>query len=313
MRGGGGSTFGVATSYTVRVYPKVKAAVMSFSFSTSETVSYDAFWAGVRAYWEAIPSFNDVGNYEYWNIFHIDEETLTFSMVPWFAPKMSLVELQELTAPLFAKWESLGIHVDPVASEHDSYYPAWAAGFPRETVGGTVSKTAGRLFPRENFVDQAKFNETFDALKGLSDKGGQVIGFGISSGPGPYPDNAVNPAWRDAALFAISVINWAEGSSQETMAAESRKLTNEWMQPWRDAAPNSGAYASESDVTEPNWKQSFYGNKYERLLKIKDQVDPTGLFYANKAVGSDRWYVTDQLAGFPTQNGRLCRAGAGSA
>lgn len=65
--------------------------------------------------------------------------------------------------------------------------------------------------------------------------------------------------------------------------------------------------ASESDVTEPNIQQSFYGEKYEKLLKMKDKVDPYGFFSALQAVGSDRWYVMDQLEGFPTQNGRFCR------
>ncbi|EXK25348.1 hypothetical protein FOXG_17560 [Fusarium oxysporum f. sp. lycopersici 4287] len=309
LRGGGGSTFGVVTSYTVKAFPKTNVAVMSFSFSTSSTLSYDNFWLAVRAYWKLIPTFNAAGNYEYWNVWHTGAETLTFSMVPWFAPGMTLAELKVLAAPLFQTFEDLGVDIDvTLEAEYPSFQGAWKAGFPRELVGGAVSKTAGRLFPKANFVDEAKFNATYAALKGLSDKGGQIIGFGITGGPGPYPDNAVNPAWRDAAMWAISVINWDEGSSWDVIAQKSKLLTNEWMKPWRDVTPSGGAYASEADVTEPNFKQSFYGtDKYNRLLGIKDDVDPTGLFYALQAVGSDRWYITDQIDGVPTQNGRLCR------
>ncbi|KAF7556408.1 hypothetical protein G7Z17_g1471 [Cylindrodendrum hubeiense] len=308
LRGGGGSTYGVVTSYTVKAFPKIKTAVMTFNFSTSSTLSHEAFWLAVRAFFKLIPTFNAAGTYEYWNIWHTGTDTITFSMVPWFAPGHTLAQLHTLANPLFTAWTALGITFSVTESEHASYYPAWKAGFPRELVGGTVSKTAGRLFPKANFVDAAKFNATFDAIKGLSDKGGQVIGFGITGGPGPYPDNAVNPAWRDAAMFAISVINWDEGSSWDVIAQKSKLLTNDWMKPWRDASPGSGTYASESDVTEPDFKQSFYGTaKYARLLSIKNQVDPTDLFYAHKGVGSDEWYITGQIDGVPTQNGRLCR------
>ncbi|KAM0285056.1 hypothetical protein ACHAO9_008887 [Fusarium lateritium] len=290
LSGGGGSTYGVVTSYTVKAFPKIKAAVMSFSFGTSETVSHDAFWAAVRAYWKLVPKFNKAGNYEYWGVFHGEGDALMFSMFPWFAPNHTLADLKTLVDLLFKTWKGL------------------AAGFPREVVGGAKTKTAGRLFPSENLEDSVKFNKTFDALKSLSDKGGQIIGFGITGGPGPYPDNAVNPAWRDAAMWVISVIDFPEGSSWEVVAEKSKTLTNDWMKPWRDVTPGGGAYASEADVTEPNFQQSFYGaDKYKKLLSIKDIVDPSGLFYALQGVGSERWYATGQVGCVPTQNGRLCR------
>ena len=53
---------------------------------------------------------------------------------------------------------------------------------------------------------------------------------------------------------------------------------------------------------------AFYGDsKYPRLYALKNKLDPYGLFYAPTAVGSEDWYVTDQIEWLPTQNGRLCR------
>ncbi|KAM0411509.1 hypothetical protein ACHAPD_009723 [Fusarium lateritium] len=309
LRGGGGSTFGVVTSYTVKVFPKLKASVMSFAFGTSATVSQETFWKAIRAFWERFPTFNKAGNYEYWGIMHGEGDTLNFAMFPWFAPNHTLTELKALVAPLFQVWKDLGIEPQVTESEHDSFLGAWSAGFARETVGGASGKTAGRLFPSENFEDSSKFNKTFAALKSLSDKGGNIIGFGITGGPGPHPDNAINPAWRNAAMWAISVIDFPEGSPWDVVSERSKTLTNDWMKPWRDATPGGGAYASEADVTEPGFQQSFYGSaKYQRLLHIKDQVDSKGIFYALQGVGSERWYVTDQVDGVPTQNGRLCKA-----
>ncbi|RMJ17573.1 hypothetical protein CDV36_002767 [Fusarium kuroshium] len=308
LRGGGGSTFGVVTSWTVKAHPKLSVtSVASFAFGIDgETITYEAFWEALRAYWELIPVFNARGNYQYWFVWPAGPRKATFVMSPWFAPNMTVSEAEELTAPLFEKWASLGIKVEPNWSQHSSFLSAWSTGFPVEPVGSYGNKMASRLFPEENLQDPAKFNTTFEALKGLSDRGGTLIGFGITAGPGPHPDNAVNPAWRDAAMFVISWVTWAADTPLQRIAELSKELTEVWMQPWRDAAPDSGAYASEGDVTEPEFQKSFYGSKYARLYQIKKKYDPRGLFYAQVGVGSEDWYVEGQIEGLPTQNGRLC-------
>jgi len=47
----------------------------------------------------------------------------------------------------------------------------------------------------------------------------------------------------------------------------------------------------ESDYIEPNWQESFHGNKYPKLLEIKRCWDPQGVFYATNAVGSKDWQL----------------------
>jgi hypothetical protein len=76
---------------------------------------------------------------------------------------------------------------------------------------------------------------------------------------------------------------------------------------WRAVSPGAGAYFSEADINEPNFQQAFYGSYYPQLYALKQQLDPYGLFYARTAVGSEDWYVTEQIPYLPTQNGRLCR------
>ncbi|KAL9560656.1 hypothetical protein ACKAV7_015219 [Fusarium commune] len=50
LSGGGGSTYGVVTSYTVKAFPKINTSIIIFSFGTSETVTYNTFWMAIRAY-----------------------------------------------------------------------------------------------------------------------------------------------------------------------------------------------------------------------------------------------------------------------
>lgn len=66
--GGGGSAFGVVTSLTVKAYPKLTISTLTLSFSTELTVSDEAFWAGLKAYFDGFETYADKGNYGYLRI-----------------------------------------------------------------------------------------------------------------------------------------------------------------------------------------------------------------------------------------------------
>lgn len=140
--------------------------------------------------------------------------------------------------------------------------------------------------------------------------GGNWVGFGLTGGPAGVetPDNAVNHAWRTNALHIISSLFWDANTTIPEAAAEMADFSEKWSEPMRQATPGAGSYANEADANEADFKETFFGlETYARLLEIKQKYDPTDLFYANKAVGSDGWYVTGQLEGLPTSNGKLCR------
>ncbi|KAB8271253.1 hypothetical protein BDV30DRAFT_240712 [Aspergillus minisclerotigenes] len=52
LRGGGGSTFGVVTSVTIKTYPTIPVTASTFTWSTGakSVITHDNFWAGFRAY-----------------------------------------------------------------------------------------------------------------------------------------------------------------------------------------------------------------------------------------------------------------------
>lgn len=256
-----------------------------------------------------MPTAVDAGHYVYF--FLIDAGGYpALEFTPWFAPGQTAAQLKTTLAPLFSKWAALGISVAPVYSEYDSFLAAYDVALPQEGVANNVTKDANRLVPRNIITNETLFDPFFAAFKQFYAIGGQYVGYGITGGPSgiDIPDNAVNPAWRDAIFMLLPMRFWDTNTTWVEMAQYSYEFTNEWMPGLRDATPGGGAYDSEGDVNEPDFKQSFYGvDKYDRLLAIKERYDPEDLFYANKGVGSDAWYVTDQLAGLPTQNGKLCR------
>jgi hypothetical protein len=193
--------------------------------------------------------------------------------------------------------------------EYDSFFKAWNGTFPPERVGDSTSHAASRLFPRENFADAAKLNETLAAVRYAVERGGLLVGYNIKAANNPVAnqDNAVNPAWRKTLTHFILVALWEDTAADADIAALSKTLTTDWMQKWRNASIGAGAYMSEADINEPDFQQAFYGSHYRRLYDLKQKYDPSGLFYAPTAVGSEDWYITDQLPYLPTQNGRLCR------
>jgi FAD/FMN-containing dehydrogenase len=54
-------------------------------------------------------------------------------------------------------------------------------------------------------------------------------------------------------------------------------------------APDAGAYVAESSFFQHDWQRAYWGPNYDRLLAIKKQYDPTGLFFVHHGVGSEEW------------------------
>ncbi|KAJ6035593.1 FAD linked oxidase N-terminal [Penicillium canescens] len=306
IRGGGGGTFGVVTSVISRVHPKVGVTVSTFSFATGSGVSVDTFWAGVRSYMERFPAHADAGTYAYFWVLSLGNDSFLFLMNPFFAVNHTLAEYNALVQPWYDELSSLGISMAPNSTYYDNFYDAWMAGFPLETVAISTMMTGSRLFPRANWETDSLFNATFNVLRSTISAGYSVLAFNMKAElPEGYTDNAANPAFRDTLMHAITSTSWDADASNADIKANMDYFTNTIMGQWRATCPDAGAYMSESDIQEPNFQQAFYGSNYARLYKLKQLYDPTGLFYAPTAVGSENWDV-NSVDGLPDQNGRLC-------
>lgn len=308
LRGGGGSTFGVVTSVTVRAFPEIPVTSSTFSFSTGPDLCHRTFWKGVRAYFDYFIPHSDAGIYAYFFVIPTGPEDRMFLMQPFFAPNKTLEETESLLNPFLTQLADLNIPVSPVTKSYTNYYDAWLASFPLEAMSTPNYGTGSRLFPRSNWEDPAKLDATFDAWKKSSEQGYMLINFNMAPGRSltGVPDNAVNPAWRDTIMHSIQNINWPLDATVDEIKEYRYNLTYVDTQRWRDVSPGAGAYLGEADRMEPNFQKEFWGDKYERLLKIKRKVDPWDVFWAATAVGSEGWEVVTQ-DGLPTENGRLCR------
>lgn len=298
------------TSVVIKAYPKIPVTTMTFAFLTGSNVTVDTFWAGIRTYMSYFTTFTNAGAYGYFIVVGIGPSQYLFNFMPFWGGNMTQPQLVKLVTPFLNDLSKLGIAVTPNITEYDSLYKAFNGSFPPEQVGAPVGNSASRLFPRENFAVPAKLNATLEAVRYAIESGGVLIGYNIrpAVNPAVNQDNSVNPAWRATeTLFILGGPTLPNNATDAQVAAASKVLTTDWMQKWRDVSPGAGSYMSEGDINEPDFQQSFYGSCYPRLYALKQKYDPTGLFYAPTAVGSEDWYITGQLPYLPTQNGRLCR------
>ncbi|OJJ43548.1 hypothetical protein ASPZODRAFT_145903 [Penicilliopsis zonata CBS 506.65] len=319
LRGGGGSTIGVVTSLTVKAWPQLETTTVTFNFTVSDTPSADAFWAAIESYLENFETFVDAGTYGYYYIGADSDEVGTeyagdhayyFRMESFVAPGKTVAQTEALLAPWFKVLDNLNVTYTPWYNHADNFHDAWSAAFPQEYVGTDLVKTASRLLPRKVFQSTELLKQTWEAYRDAVEQGLFIAGFHIS-GTGiavdPPTDNAVLPAWRDTLTHVIVGSEWNFTSSWDVVETLSLFVT-EWMDVLREIAPDSGAYMSEGDLLEPNLQESFYGSNYERLYALKQEYDPTGLFFALTAVGAEDWEVqtTDPLPYSWNTNGRLC-------
>ncbi|KAF2198717.1 FAD-binding domain-containing protein [Delitschia confertaspora ATCC 74209] len=306
LRGGGGGTFGVVTSVTVKAYPDFTTTAATWMFD-SITIGRDKFWAATRAYFDRIIPNVDAGIYSLFILAPNGSET-TFISAPFFAPNKTSAQVSTLLNPYFSALKSLGVTVTPQITQYKGFYPAWRANFALEPMSEVSNAGGSRLFPRSNFVSETGRNISFGVIQASVQAGSQFIGFNEAPtlARGGNVDNSVNPAWRNTVLHAITGKQIDMHKSAAEILAARATFTNGTLKSFRDVTVGSGTYLNEADRLEPDWQNAFWGDKYKRLLSIKKEVDTKDVLWAIHAVGSEGW-VVESVNGLPNENGRLCR------
>lgn len=304
LRGGGGSTFGVAISVTVRAHPDCEVTASRFSFSSAQTGN-ETFWAAIRAYVDSMVANANAETYTYLTLIP-SNGTFSFSFSPFFAPGKSKDDATALLQPWFSQLDALGIKFDPNITHFDNFYDAWRSSFPLEAVQKPNFATGSRQFTGDNFATAEKRQELYEHIRGASERNRVQVHFNMQAKDQFGNDNAVSSHWRPLVLFAEQSVRWGLNSTAAEILAARQEFQNVDMQAWRDISPGAGSYLAEADRLEPNFGEVFWGTKYPRLLQMKAELDPQDVFYAATSVGSERWKV-ESVDGLPNENGKLCR------
>ena len=125
LRGGGGSTFAVVTSITVKAFKDMPVTTASWALSSS-TIGTDKFWAATKAFVDRFNDNADNGTYSYVILTGIGGN-YSFIVQPFFAPGQSAAQVNSFLTPYLSKLQSLNIPFTPKITEYKSFYPAWQA------------------------------------------------------------------------------------------------------------------------------------------------------------------------------------------
>ncbi|THU81964.1 FAD-binding domain-containing protein [Dendrothele bispora CBS 962.96] len=297
LSGGGGGTYGVVWTVTVKAHPDFPVTVANLTFSAAG-VSQDSYWEALSAYSTFTPSFTDAGGYA---VALYSQES--FSGAPLFLPNRTVSEMNTLTHPLLEKLSALSINYTYNVASFSNFRTAYANVPTFQDILVGTTNFGGRLLPRELFDDEM-LPDTVRVLRNITEAGASAydVALKATAKDENAPANAVLPAWRTAEKLLITLVPWNDTASREEMLASRDLITNVIDPPLRQLAPNSGTYLNEANSDEPDWQHAFYGENYDRLLQIKDRYDPDEMLYGSTAVGGDRW-VEDV-------DGRLCRVGS---
>jgi FAD/FMN-containing dehydrogenase len=318
LRGGGGGTFGVVTRLTLRTRalpPTIGA--MIFEVSAADEASWRELVARMMDFYAAA-LFNP--NWGEQIAFHPGRR-MSITMV---CHSLSQAEIERIWAPfidwLKSRPQSFRITMGPLALAvpgrgfwdpevlskmpgivlHDS-----RPGAPANNVfwASNLGEAAQVLHAYESawlpqrLLAPAQRSSLVDALirssaiwtvslhtnKGLAGGSAEAIA--------SARETAMNPEVLDA--FALLICAAEEGPAypgipgHEPRVAEGRAQAARVGSAMREIykiAPNAGAYMSESNYFQRDWKRAYWGEHYPRLVRAKRKYDPQGLFRGRNCV-----------------------------
>ncbi|KAH8895709.1 FAD-binding domain-containing protein [Thozetella sp. PMI_491] len=302
LSGGGGGTYGVVVSMTVRLYPEGPVAGGFLTFNAS-SAGADAFWEAVQLFHSVLPAIVDTGATATYVI-----ANGVFRLLDVFAVDRTASQMTVLLAPFLAGLRDRAIPYIWLPRSADSYYDHYVSTFGPLPWGVLpVSQIlTSRLIPRTAFAGRpdlvnAVFRNTVQ--NGEFYFGCFAVNASTPGGPTdpPRPLNAILPAWREALAHCMVLGNWNWTIPYQQMAERETVLVDQITPELVRLTPGSGTYLNEANSRQIGWEQEFYGENWKVLSKTKTKYDPEGLFYAPTAIGSEKWEHDP--------DGRICRTG----
>ncbi|KAI2467567.1 FAD-binding domain-containing protein [Annulohypoxylon bovei var. microspora] len=289
LRGGGGGTYGIVTSMTIKAFPDTtfSTAYMSVFNDGSNT---DAIYSAMGTFLQSLPSLVDAGAWIVWVA-----APFGFLVMPAMVADVKASELDTYFQSTREKMDQLGLQYQYQSSDH----PGFLQSYQSMTSTWNVSdhNLGGRLMPRELVKDQESTDSLVKAIRAISSETLMSgVAFNVANSVSSPDEVAANPYFRKTLFSAVlgTPVNYTDFASNK---AAQDAITHKFLPELEAITPNGAVYLNEADFQQPDFKVTFYGGNYGKLLAIKNKYDPDDIFYAKTAVGSDRWEQRPPLTG----------------
>ena len=297
LRGGGGGSWGVASSVTIRTFPDPPTAVQSLVISAANDT---AFWGFVEEFHAKLPLVNDAGGSRYYfltagtpgNI-----STLTIGL--FFAGHTNDMIMAEVMDPLveYANVTLGSSSVVTMRFQAPAFKYVINELLPGDSdTGGSIAHLGSRPVSRGFLSRRAGDAKLTEALKKVFGPGvgagGSFTGHLVAGGQvarNAKLDVAVNPVWRRTVTHLAGGVSWSQNATVEEQREVERRVTEEMVPLLVELEPDMGAYLNEADANERDFQRSFWGDHYPRLREVKKRWDPEGIFITRVDVGSEDW------------------------
>lgn len=324
LRGGGGGTYGVAVSTTIKAYPtrpvlahELTALPVNTSVSTLLSVSAEIISkypflsdAGFSGYGTIAPGslipqasgVEAIYSHTIGKIIPSANASASIQHAKSALNKQLLKDLLRYNGTFF---------INSTWSVHPSFEHYRASLGGPSPVGKSNVLMTSRLFDKASLLNNAsKLRNMLQIVcsntEGAIHLSRTVLELFLVGGDKvlhPTPYTSVHPAWRRSYLLAEIVS--APSDNSDSLAVQSAKddVTFRKTNAMRALTPGSGSYVNEADGDDPSWKEDFYGDNYGWLKSVKEKYDPEETFYCPRCVGSEGWAETTDGRGY----GPLCQ------
>lgn len=298
LSGGGGGTFAVVLSMTVKAYPDGPVAGGTLTVpNTNDSAYWDAIGLWIQQS-ETLAGDNNTIIYEVWNN--------AFVAYAFTLPDQPREAVDTLLADFLVNITQLGLNYTLQTTYFDNYRDHFANYYGPLPFGAVTPTTVlqSRLIPKAVTQDTAATKKLTNAIKTIVEDGTFLVGCELVNVPtAGHLDNAVLPAWREAITGCNMNAYWNFTAPIETNYDLKWIMEDVYTPLWEAATPGGGVYLNEMDPWyKGDWKTELFGANYERLLAIKHAVDPNHLFWGNFTVGADELALDG--------TGRLCEVGS---